>query len=105
MPSRLMAAVLLALWSASSAFAQSSEVIGGPTHQEVDLRASDGGTFVPVPNQGATAEGEAAVTPPALTTPSPAAYPSSLAGSGAEGRVELELLIDDQGRVTEVAIT
>lgn len=45
-----------------------------------------------------------ALQPPVLLADSPARFPPELQAAGASGEVELELLVDSSGRVTEVAL-
>lgn len=82
----------------AAAWAQSGEQLGGKSAQEVELRATGQGTYAP------EAQAAEAVVPPALVTPSPAAYPEALKAAPVAGEVQLELLVDEGGRVAEVAV-
>jgi len=81
----------------AAALAQAPQVI--QQQQEVDVVQTDGGTFIP---SGAPQQ---KVTPPVLLTPSPAPYPDALKANPISGAVDLELLINEHGDVTETRVS
>ncbi|MBU8896790.1 TonB-dependent receptor [Corallococcus sp. M34] len=109
MPSPRVVALLLL---ASLALASTSHAQGvpsgtsAPRQVEVDVHATDGGTGIStedaqrlgLPPTG----GEAVLVPPTLLADSPAAWPQGLEGT--PGEVTLELLVDEQGHVSETKV-
>ncbi|HEX8436412.1 TonB-dependent receptor domain-containing protein [Archangium sp.] len=77
-----------------------------PRSVEVDLQTSDAGTTVSAEDAErlglSTDGGVARLVPPSLLADAPAAWPEGLEGTA--GEVVLELLLDEQGHVTEVKV-
>ncbi len=77
-----------------------------PRQVEVEVQAGDGGPSVSAEDTqrlGLTTDGGVAqLVPPVLLADSPAAWPEGLEGT--PGEVALELLIDEQGQVTDVKV-
>ena len=77
-----------------------------PRAVELDVEATDAGTSIASDDAerlGLAADGGAVwLQPPALVADSPAMWPEGLRGTASE--VKLELLIDEQGAVTEVKV-
>ena len=91
--------------SAAEPPAQDAADAGSASASTVELplqAAPDGGTELGVaaPDGGSGP----VVVPPALLQDSPARYPPELAAQGASGVVQLELLVDAQGEVTEAQV-
>ncbi|WP_164014515.1 TonB-dependent receptor domain-containing protein [Pyxidicoccus trucidator] len=77
-----------------------------PRAVEVDVQATDAGTVISSDDAsrlGLDSDGGGvSLQPPTLVADSPAAWPQGLEGAAAE--VRLELLVDEQGAVTEVKV-
>jgi TonB family protein len=77
-----------------------------PRTVEVELQTSDAGTTLSAEDSqrlGLTTDGGMAqLVPPSLLADSPAAWPEGLEGTA--GEVQLELLLDERGQVTEVKV-
>ncbi|RKG71979.1 TonB-dependent receptor domain-containing protein [Corallococcus terminator] len=78
-----------------------------PRTVEVDVQSTDGGQTLSAEDAArlglAPDAGDTALIPPTLTADAPAAWPQGLEGTA--GEVELELLVDVEGRVAEAKVT
>ncbi|RYZ34524.1 MAG: TonB family protein, partial [Myxococcaceae bacterium] len=78
-----------------------------PRTVEVDLQSHDGGQALSAEDAARLGlspdAGDTALIPPTLTADAPAAWPEGLEGTA--GEVELELLVDVDGRVAEAKVT
>ncbi|NNB90384.1 TonB family protein [Corallococcus sp. AB032C] len=97
----------LALLSASTALAQGvPSSTSEPRAVEVDVHATDAGQALSAEDAlrlGFSPDaGDTALVPPSLTADAPAAWPEGLEGT--PGEVELELLVDVEGRVAEAKV-
>lgn len=68
---------------------------------EVDVVQTDGGFAAALDGGAGDALG---IEPPALAEDSPAEFPEALREKGASGEVELQLLIDESGKVAEASV-
>ncbi|QAT81882.1 NB-dependent receptor [Corallococcus coralloides] len=98
----------LALLSASTALAQGvPSATSEPRAVEVDVHTTDAGQALSAEDAlrlGLSPDaGDTALVPPSLTADAPAAWPEGLEGT--PGEVELELLVDVEGRVAEAKVT
>ncbi|RKG89361.1 TonB family protein [Corallococcus sp. CA049B] len=97
----------LALLSASTALAQGvPSATSEPRAVEVDVHATDAGQALSAEDAlrlGLSPDaGDTTLVPPSLTADAPAAWPEGLEGT--PGEVELELLVDVEGRVAEAKV-
>ncbi|WP_244227416.1 energy transducer TonB, partial [Corallococcus aberystwythensis] len=100
----VLAAVLL---SGALAHAQGVPSATSEPHAvEVDVHATDAGQALSAEDAvrlGLSTDGsDATLVPPGLTADAPAAWPEGLEGT--PGEVELELLVDVEGRVAEAKV-
>ncbi|MBN8470493.1 TonB-dependent receptor [Corallococcus exiguus] len=100
-------ALALVLLSASTALAQGvPSSTSEPRAVEVDVHATDAGQTLSAEDAlrlGLSPDaGDTALVPPSLTADAPAAWPEGLEGT--PGEVELELLVDVEGRVAEAKV-
>ncbi|GMU02396.1 hypothetical protein KH5H1_65160 [Corallococcus caeni] len=97
----------LALLSGATARAQGvPSATSEPRAVEVDVHATDAGQALSAEDAarlGLSADaGDTTLVPPSLTADAPAAWPEGLEGT--PGEVELELLVDVEGRVAEAKV-
>ncbi|MCP3143507.1 TonB-dependent receptor domain-containing protein [Pyxidicoccus xibeiensis] len=101
----VLLSALLALPGISGAQAPPSAT-SEPRAVEVDVQVTDAGTAVSQDDASrlglGAADGGVWLQPPVLSSDSPAAWPEGLVG--APGEVKLELVVDEQGAVTEVKV-
>jgi TonB family protein len=79
----------------------------GLVRHELEVTRTDAGFQVGAelaPDAGPSAPPVAQLVPPQLLEDAPAQYPEALAGSGLSADVVLDLLVDEQGEVAEVAL-
>lgn len=72
-----------------------------PAAAEVDVLRGDAGFAAAADGGAGSAPG---IEPPELAEDSPAAYPEALRERGVSGEVELQILVDDSGKVAEASV-
>ncbi|MBN9681160.1 MULTISPECIES: TonB-dependent receptor domain-containing protein [unclassified Corallococcus] len=107
LPRAVLLALALVLLSAATARAQGvPSATSEPRAVEVDVHATDAGQALSSEDAvrlGLSPDaGDLALVPPSLIADAPAAWPQGLEGTA--GEVELELLVDVEGRVAEAKV-